>query len=254
MHNLLEEVEGRRWRMYLRVRNLGRIQLGSPRAVKPLGRIVCYLSSSCPDEYWRAAVPRRQNESPPPAATKRKPHRYRPGTVALRDIRKYQKSTDLLLRRLPFQRLVRPLSRLCIASWWKVRECALNVTSRDALGLRWQATALQALQEATEAYLVHLFEDTWVISLRPLRRGMATDERELMAGIFVQYMPNEWRYSRKICIWQDDWEGMSSCSWCRIELLGLGTWGLVRVKYGQRQIEIETRIWRWRWTVYDNCF
>jgi len=42
----------------------------------------------------------------------------------------------------------------------QVRECALNVTSRDALGLRWQATALQALQEATEAYLVHLFEDT----------------------------------------------------------------------------------------------
>jgi histone H3 len=41
----------------------------------------------------------------------KKPHRYRPGTVALRDIRKYQKSTDLLIRKLPFQRLVREVSQ-----------------------------------------------------------------------------------------------------------------------------------------------
>ena len=42
--------------------------------------------------------------SPPPA----QPHRYRPGTVALREIRKYQKSTELLIRKLPFQVRVRP--------------------------------------------------------------------------------------------------------------------------------------------------
>ncbi len=41
----------------------------------------------------------------------KKPHRYRPGTVALREIRKYQKSTDLLIRRLPFQRLVREIGQ-----------------------------------------------------------------------------------------------------------------------------------------------
>jgi hypothetical protein len=41
----------------------------------------------------------------------KKPHRYRPGTVALREIRKYQKSTDLLLRKLPFQRLVREIAQ-----------------------------------------------------------------------------------------------------------------------------------------------
>ena len=39
----------------------------------------------------------------------KKPHRYRPGTVALREIRRYQKSTDLLIRKLPFQRLVREI-------------------------------------------------------------------------------------------------------------------------------------------------
>lgn len=40
----------------------------------------------------------------------KKPHRFRPGTVAIREIRKYQKSTDLLIRKLPFQRLVRELA------------------------------------------------------------------------------------------------------------------------------------------------
>uniref|UniRef100_A0A803YCX5 Histone H3 n=1 Tax=Meleagris gallopavo TaxID=9103 RepID=A0A803YCX5_MELGA len=44
-------------------------------------------------------------------ATKAKPHRYRPGTVALREIRRYQKSTELLIRKLPFQRLVREIAQ-----------------------------------------------------------------------------------------------------------------------------------------------
>ncbi|KAG5183035.1 histone-fold-containing protein, partial [Tribonema minus] len=71
----------------------------------------------------------------------KKPHRYRPGTVALREIRKYQKSTDLLIRKLPFQRLV--------------REIAGNLKG----DLRFQGSAILALQEAAEAYLVGLFED-----------------------------------------------------------------------------------------------
>ena len=44
-------------------------------------------------------------------AAHKKPHRYRPGTVALREIRKYQKSTELLIRKLPFQRLVREIAQ-----------------------------------------------------------------------------------------------------------------------------------------------
>ena len=73
---------------------------------------------------------------------KEKSHRYRPGTVALREIRKYQKSTELLIRKLPFQRLVRE-----IAQDFKT-------------DLRFQSTAILALQEASEAYLIGLFEDT----------------------------------------------------------------------------------------------
>uniref|UniRef100_A0A8C2JW11 Core Histone H2A/H2B/H3 domain-containing protein n=1 Tax=Cyprinus carpio TaxID=7962 RepID=A0A8C2JW11_CYPCA len=46
-------------------------------------------------------------KSAPSTGGVKKPHRYRPGTVALREIRRYQKSTELLIRKLPFQRLVR---------------------------------------------------------------------------------------------------------------------------------------------------
>ena len=66
----------------------------------------------------------------------RTPHRFRPGTVALREIRKYQKSTELLIRKLLFQRLVRE-----IAQDYKCDH-------------RFQTTALLALQEAAEAYMV----------------------------------------------------------------------------------------------------
>ncbi len=49
--------------------------------------------------------------SAPACGGVKKPHRYRPGTVALREIRRYQKSTELLIRKLPFQRLVREISQ-----------------------------------------------------------------------------------------------------------------------------------------------
>lgn len=68
--------------------------------------------------------------------------RFRPGTVALREIRRYQKSTELMIRKMPFQRLV--------------KEIAQDFQHE----LRFQAAAIGALQEACEAYLVSLFEDT----------------------------------------------------------------------------------------------
>eukprot|EP01087_Luapelamoeba_hula_P017421 TRINITY_DN548_c0_g1_i1.p1 TRINITY_DN548_c0_g1~~TRINITY_DN548_c0_g1_i1.p1 ORF type:complete len:144 (+),score=21.20 TRINITY_DN548_c0_g1_i1:37-468(+) len=81
----------------------------------------------------------------------KKPHRFRPGTVALREIRRYQKSTELLLRKLPFQRLVRE-----IAQDYKT-------------DLRFQSAAVAALQEAAEAYLVGLFEDTNLCAIHAKR-------------------------------------------------------------------------------------
>ena len=81
----------------------------------------------------------------------KKPHRYRPGTVALREIRRYQKSTELLIRKLPFQRLV--------------REIAQDIKT----DLRFQSSAIMALQEASEAYLVGLFEDTNLCAIHAKR-------------------------------------------------------------------------------------
>lgn len=86
-----------------------------------------------------------------PAGGIKKPHRYRPGTVALREIRRYQKSTELLIRKLPFQRLV--------------REIAQDVKGE----LRFQSSAVAALQEAAEAYLVGLFEDTNLCAIHAKR-------------------------------------------------------------------------------------
>lgn len=76
--------------------------------------------------------------------------RFKPGTVALREIRKYQRSTDLLLRKLPFARLVREIANDLMTSY---------DGAEYGSGLRWQSSAILALQEATEAFLVHLFED-----------------------------------------------------------------------------------------------
>ena len=81
----------------------------------------------------------------------KKPHRYRPGTVALREIRKYQKSTELLIRKLPFQRLVR------------------EVAQEYKSDLRFQSSAVLALQEASESYLVSLFEDTNLCAIHARR-------------------------------------------------------------------------------------
>ncbi|VEN55475.1 unnamed protein product, partial [Callosobruchus maculatus] len=81
-------------------------------------------------------------KSAPATGSVKKPHRYRPGTVALREIRRYPKRTKLLIRKLPFQRLVRE-----IAQDFKT-------------DLRFRNSAVMAFQVASKAYLAGLFEDT----------------------------------------------------------------------------------------------
>ena len=90
----------------------------------------------------------------------RKKRRYRPGTVALREIRLYQKgkhATELLIRKLPFQRLVRELANDMVSM------------GKFPNGIRWQSNAVIALQEALEAYLVHLFEDSNITAIHAKR-------------------------------------------------------------------------------------
>jgi len=117
--------------------------------------------------------PPRQTNVATSAAGQRKPRRYRPGTVALREIRKYQKSTDLLIRRLPFSRVVREIALDMVTDQMDYSES----------GLRWQSSALLALQEATEAYLVHLFEDANLCAIHAKRVTIMTRDIQLARRI-----------------------------------------------------------------------
>jgi histone H3 len=116
---------------------------------------------TCPSGPIGIAAVKTCPSGPVGSAAVRKPHRYRPGTVALKEIRKYQKSHDLLIRKLPFQRLVRG-----IAQGFK----------ND---LRFQSTAILAIQEACEAYLVSLFEDTNLCALHARRVTIMTKDIQL---------------------------------------------------------------------------
>ena len=95
-----------------------------------------------------------------------KPHRYRPGTVALREIRKYQRSVDLLLKKLPFSRLVREITN--------------NVAPEP---FRWTAEALLALQDATEDFLVHLLEDCNLCAIHAKRVTIMPKDMQLARRI-----------------------------------------------------------------------
>lgn len=86
----------------------------------------------------------------PPGGIKKK-RRFRPGIVALREIRKYQKGTELLIRKLPFQRLVR------------------EIAGQIKVDLRFTSDAIAALQESSEAFIVQLLEDANLVALHAKR-------------------------------------------------------------------------------------
>ncbi|XP_063746282.1 histone H3-like centromeric protein A isoform X2 [Eleginops maclovinus] len=115
----------------------------------------------------KGATPRRRSQQPAPGSTPGSPRtsgplerpqkalkkrRFRPGTRALMEIRKYQKSTDLLLRKAPFSRLVREVCQSYAGDY-----------------MRWQVYALMALQEAAEAFLILLFSDANLCAIHAKR-------------------------------------------------------------------------------------
>merc|ERR1712130_40800 len=107
-------------------------------------------------------APRKQlaskaaRKSAPSTGGVKKPHRYKPGTVALREIRRFQKSTELLIQRL-------------------VREIAQDFKT----DLRFQSSAIGALQESVEAYLVSLFEDTNLCAIHAKRVTIQSKDIQL---------------------------------------------------------------------------
>lgn len=111
-------------------------------------------------------LPRKAYKSPSKAQTPKKPHRFRPGTVALREIRRYQRSTNLLIRKLPFARLAREITN--------------NVAPEP---FRWTAEGLLALQEATEDFIVHLLEDCNLCAIHAKRVTIMPKDMQLARRI-----------------------------------------------------------------------
>ncbi|KAM7297873.1 histone H3 [Ixodes scapularis] len=132
-------------------------------------------------------APRKQlatkaaRKSAPATGGVKKPHRYRPGTVALREIRRYQKSTELLIRKLPFQRLVREIAqdfktdlRFQSSAVMALQEASEAV--KMSLVCRWRSSPLLRPRQrqtsdifTSEAYLVGLFEDTNLCAIHAKR-------------------------------------------------------------------------------------
>lgn len=92
----------------------------------------------------------------------RKKRRHRPGTVALREIRRYQKSTEPLLRKLPFRRLVREIAQDCHQE-----------------PLRFSRSAFEALQEASEMYLTELLGESYLATLHDKRVTLSVRDMQL---------------------------------------------------------------------------
>ena len=121
-----------------------------------------------PSKAGLAAASIKINKKTAPAAggiKQDKKRRFRPGTVALREIKKYQKSTSMLLPCAPFQRLVR------------------SICSGIDSDLRFQAQALLALQESSEAYLTGVFEDANLCAIHANRVTVMKKDMELARRI-----------------------------------------------------------------------
>ena len=91
----------------------------------------------------------------------KKPHRYHPGLLALHEIHRYQQSTESLIRRAPFNKLIKEISQ-------EYRICPEG-PGTPSIQVRFQSTALAVLQEATENFLVGLFEDVSLLAVHAKR-------------------------------------------------------------------------------------
>lgn len=127
----------------------------------------------------RAPVHAVRRSAAPVSGGVKKKRRYRPGTVALRDIRKHQKSTEPLIRKMPFQRLVR------------------EIAGDYNTGLWFQHPAVMALQESAEAYLVGLYEDTNLITIHGKRVTIMPKDIQLARRIRGDHNRDWQAYPRK---------------------------------------------------------
>jgi len=117
-------------------------------------------------------VPLSRPDKGPVNRPEKRKYRYRPGYRALKEIRKYQETTDLLIPKLPFARLVREITR----DYWPAGPAG----NKD---FRYTVEALMALQTAAEAYLVGLFEDGLMCALHAKRVTLQVRDIQLARRI-----------------------------------------------------------------------
>ena len=122
------------------------------------------LGQQQPPPHPRLSVGRGKGKTLSSFKVKKK-HHFQPGTIALREIRKYQRNTDLLIKKAPFRRLLREIS-----------DDMANLGDFEG-SPRWQNVAVIAMQEATEAWVVKLFEDTNLTCIH--RRRITVEPKDI---------------------------------------------------------------------------
>ena len=133
----------------------------------------------------------RQNKSPMGGI--KKAHRYQPGLVALREIRRYQKSTECLIKRTPFNKLVKEISQEYRVS--------PDGTGTPSVQVRFQSTALAALQEAAENFIVGLFEDVNLLAVHTRRVTVMSQDIRLAPRIRGDHF--WWRITPEDAAWYE---------------------------------------------------
>lgn len=140
---------------------------------------VLQVSSSTPKQNLSTASQRsilRRKTCITFESQERKKRKRKPGTVAIKQIKYYQQTTDLLIRLLPFARLVKEIA---------------DTISVDGSKYKWKASAIQALQYAVEAYLVALMEDTNKAAIHAKRVTIRPEDLHLVRDIRGGVNPNE---------------------------------------------------------------
>ena len=142
--------------------------LGKGKTIVGKGKTLVPFARKAPVHHTLA---RGKGKAPPV----KKRRRHRPGTVALLEIRKFQHSTDLLMRKAPFRRLVREITN--------GDKGGFHDSIASGTGLRFEPAAILALQEASEDYLVHLFMDINLEAIHAKRTGIQVKDMQLARRI-----------------------------------------------------------------------
>ena len=117
----------------------------------------------------------------------KKPRRYQPGMVALREIRQYQRSTENLIKKTPFQKLIREVSQ-------EYRMCS-DGPGTPSVQVCFQSTAIAALQEAAENFIVGLFEDVNLLAIHA--RHVTIMPRDIQLALRIKGDHYLWQISSK---------------------------------------------------------